>query len=92
MAKAIGKGSKITLMVSYRSTNLATGLMLGPPKPSAIGIDHLLKETKHASSTWNGFLTKEVTSSALAKNIMVTFMTITNYGIKSKDIVFIFSF
>jgi hypothetical protein len=48
--------------------------MLGLPKPSAIGIDHLLKETKHASSTWNGFLTKEVTSSALAKNIMATTM------------------
>ena len=82
MVKAIGRGSKITLMVSYRSTNLVTGLMLGPPKPSAIGIDHLLKETKHASSTWNGFLTKEVTSSALAKNIMVKFLTITKYGVK----------
>ena len=74
MAKAIGKGSKITLTVSLRSTNLATGLMLGLPKPSAIGIDHLLIETKLASSTWNGFQTKEVTSSVLAKNIMVTFL------------------
>ena len=71
--KAVGKNSKITLMVSYQSTNLVTGPMLGPPKPSAIGRMDLLTETKLASSTWNGYLTKEVTSSVLAKNITVTF-------------------
>jgi hypothetical protein len=60
--------------------NLATGPMLGPPKPSATGIDHLLKEMKLASSTWNGFLTKEVTSSVLAKNIMVTFFNYNQIG------------